>query len=285
MPKLDSGQASLHHLVVVDHSCTPSDIAALARSIYPDSGWTRMDELSLHEDAVLTGPWEIDSEARATLGLPDWAAQGWLAIVPQVRGGVLPLVLEGADPILDAYPGAIPEGVELQVLRFLLAVARRCAGALRLAGPGELLQPEAFAQLDLSVYSPGALEPAALLAGMGVAGENDAEIERAATGWSLSLPALPGLPAAGTIQVIHEPVQSGGAGVPFAISGVDWASRAHATTIRWHPVPSQTPADLSATDERIRLEINGHIEALAHVAATLSGGIVIDDDGFIVTLG
>lgn len=274
---LDLRLAAVHHLLVLDSSCTSEQVAALARSRYPDGSWTRQDELTLEESVVLTGPWPLDHNLRSIMDLPAWSAQAWVCLVPHERAGPLPPGLAGTDPILDAYPHAIPHGVELYTLRFLHAVARRLAGAVHLAGTGVILIPDPGSAVDLTVYGPSLFSVATLAA---VTGRADAISDGvAATSWSASMLAVPGNEESGQIQVIHEPCE-----VPFALSGMEWADAAYGTAVRWNPPEWARGGRIHRAQRELRAEVIRQVEAVAAGIVAHTGGAVVDEDGFVVTL-
>ncbi|HZK06420.1 MAG TPA: hypothetical protein VFC82_11350 [Actinomycetaceae bacterium] len=273
---LDAHIAGLHHLLVLDPVCAPEDVAALARSRYPEAAWASQDELILEEHVALTGPWSLDDGVRRDFDLPAWAAQAWVCLVPQVRSGELPLGLIGTDPLLDAYPQAVPHGVEMDTLRFLQAAARRLGGAVHLAGTNVVFLPDPQSAVDLTVYSPDYLSPEAMMATIE---REDAQIDgRMRRSWSISMPARPGDPDSGLIQIIHERQDA-----PFAISGLDWAGHSRGTEIRWHP-PEDMRGRLRRAQRYLRRDVIHQVEALARAAVDRTGGVPLDDDGFIVAL-
>ncbi|MDO5495457.1 MAG: hypothetical protein Q4G64_07075 [bacterium] len=278
MSHLDPHLASLHHLLVLDAQCSAADVAALARSRYPDAAWIADDAIVLERDATLTGPWEVQPEVRSVLDLPAWSTQAWVCLTPKVREGGLPLGLEGHDPILDAFPSAIPTGIEFDTLRFMQSVARRLAGAVHLAGTSVVLMPDPQSAVDLTVYGPGRLDLEEFVA---TTGREDARIDsRIRKSWALWMPALPGgeLDEVGGIHVIHQRSE-----VPFAISGMEWAEGARMTSVRWHE-PRPMTGRLQRADRHLRLQVIQEIEQYARAAAMLVGGIAVDDDGFVVAL-
>nr|NLD41087.1 hypothetical protein [Actinomycetales bacterium] len=279
MLTLDARLAGLHHLLVLDSTCSPADLAALARSRYPGATWLADDILQLEEEVTLTGPWPLDDEVRRTLDLPGWATQAWLCFCQQDRSGPLPLALEGTDPVLDAYPEAVPTGRELDTLRFLQAVARRLGGGVHLAGTAVVLLPDPQSAVDLTVYGQEYVVAEEFLE---AAGREDLQVDATIRkSFSLWAPAIPGTSQgeSGVIHVLHQR-----APVPFALSGMEWAERARMTSIRWHP-PHSLLGRLQRAERHRRLEVIRQIEALARIAVELSGGgVAIDDDGFVVAL-
>ena len=278
MPTLDARLAGLHHLLVLDSSGSVADVTALARSRYPGAAMVADDILQLEEEVTLTGPWPFDDAVRRALDLPGWATQAWLCFCQQERSGVLPLGLEGVDPVLDAYPQAVPAGRELDTLHFLHSVARRLAGAVHLAGTAVVLLPDPQSAVDLTVYGPSAIVMEEFL---GASHRKDIQVDnRIRKSWAAWMPALEGTDheESGIIHVIHQRSE-----VPFAISGMEWAERARMTGIRWH-APHSLLGRLQRAERHRRLRVIREIETLARAAIALSGGVALDDDGFVVAL-
>lgn len=156
-------------LLAVAEDVAPEEIEALAVSLDPTAGWLMPGLLHLTGEASLTGPWAVDNATRMALELPAWTAQAYLLRCPQVRSGPLPVQLYGADPLMDLFPAGVPAGDELAALGMLRRMARRLAGALRVADspqrPGAgVLVPDPDSAVNMTVYAPIWLEEPAALA-------------------------------------------------------------------------------------------------------------------------
>jgi len=276
MTDLDPRAAHLHHLLLVDADVTHDDVEALVRSHYPQSGWVAADAMALEVDVELTGPWAVGTAVRRQMDAPAWLEQAYLAVCPQERSGELPEALKGLDPIMDAYPFATPQGRELRTLTFLHAAARRLGGAVHLAGTAVLLQPDPESAVDLTVYAPAYAEVEPARAAIG---RDDVVLDgRTRRSWSLSMPA-----AAGRIRVVSErhPMP------PLALAGLPWvAPGARGYEVRWiEPDTYSTRGGrLSISQRRVRSGVTSEIERIAGAIAELTGGVAVDDDGFIVAL-
>ena len=165
---LPVGRVDTHHLLVLAADITADEVEALAMSQDLHSGWVGASRLQLLPGIELQGPWAVDDELRGMLGLPDWAAQVMMLECEPTRSGPLPAALTGIDALSDAFPLAQPTGNELIALTRLRAIARRLAGALRLAGdpavPGGkprpvLLTPDPETSISLTVYAPVWIAP------------------------------------------------------------------------------------------------------------------------------
>jgi len=298
MTDLDPKAAHLHHLLLTDDEVAQTDLDSLARSWFPGAGQISMDAITLGPGVFLTGPWAVGGDLRARLDAPTWATSAYLALCPAERAGALPPDLLGTDPILDAYPHGVPTGTELEVLRFLAAAARRLAGALHPAGTAVLLQPDPASAVDLAVFAPTSLTAEAVAAEIG---RDDVVLDgRTRRTWSISMPALPaprrGRRAAvvtgagardaeptGILQVVSDrhPMP------PLAIGALDWATPgARGYEVRWHPPEEYLarPGRLSLSQRRVRAAVIAEVERIAHAVQQLAGGVVVDDDGFLVAL-
>jgi hypothetical protein len=295
MTDLDPRAAHLHHLLLTDQEVSRADLDALARSWFPQAGEISLDAIALGPGLFLTGPWAVGEVIRSQLDAPPWATSAYLALCPQERAAALPPELLGIDPILDAYPAGIPHGRELEVLRFLHAAARRLAGALHLAGTAELLQPDPESAVDLSVYAPVTLTAEAVVEAIG---RDDVSLDgRTRRTWSISMPAVPvrmpttarrgrraavASESAGILQVISDrhPMP------PLAIAGLEWAAPgARGYEIRWHPPVEYVTGRLALAQRRVRAEVIAEVERIAREVVRLAGGVVVDDDSFLVSLG
>ncbi|MDU0348489.1 hypothetical protein [Actinomyces sp. MRS3W] len=157
------GRADTQHMLLLAEDVTVDELEALALSLDEHAGWVGASRLQIVPGAELQGPWNVDPDLRRVLDLPDWATQAVLLDCPPQRAGALPEALTGVDPLTDAFPLAQPTGVELLALTRMRAMARRLAGALRLAGdpptPGGrtvpvLIVPDPERSTTLTVYSP-----------------------------------------------------------------------------------------------------------------------------------
>ncbi|MDO5672672.1 MAG: hypothetical protein Q4G30_07420 [Actinomycetaceae bacterium] len=148
------------HLLALADDVQTQELEALALSIWDDAGWIRQGLLRLTGEAYLSGPWEATEEVAQSLGLPSWSATAYLLSVPALRGAPVPPELAGCDELLDAFPEGCPEGLELEVLTGLRAMARRLAGALRLA-TGPVVIPDPDASVGLRIISDLWLSPPA----------------------------------------------------------------------------------------------------------------------------
>ena len=192
---LPVGRLEERHALILADDVSAEEVEALAVSQDAQAGWVGASRLQLLPGVELQGPWPLDGELRALMGLPEWAASLMILECEPERRGALPPELAGTDPVADAFPVAQPAGTELVALTRLQAIARRLAGALLLradapagsaggagadgasargAGAGSqsmsvLVQPDPDANVNLDVYAPVWLTPdacQAVLAGV-----------------------------------------------------------------------------------------------------------------------
>lgn len=192
---LPVGRLEERHALILADDVSVEEVEALAVSQDAQAGWVGASRLQLLPGVELQGPWPLDGELRALMGLPEWAASLMILECEPERRGALPPELAGTNPVADAFPVAQPAGTELVALTRLQAIARRLAGALLLradapagsaggagadgasargAGAGSqsmsvLVQPDPDANVNLDVYAPVWLTPdacQAVLAGV-----------------------------------------------------------------------------------------------------------------------
>ena len=192
---LPVGRLEERHALILADDVSAEEVEALAVSQDAQAGWVGASRLQLLPGVELQGPWPLDGELRALMGLPEWAASLMILECEPERRGALPPELAGTDPVADAFPVAQPAGTELVALTRLRAIARRLAGALLLradapagsvsgagadgasvrgAGAGSqsvsvLVQPDPDDNVNLDVYAPVWLTPdacQAVLAGV-----------------------------------------------------------------------------------------------------------------------
>lgn len=179
LPTFDPEDASAHHLLVMPDDVLPDEIEVLAAGRFaaarreaepPASARGRKGPpagaLRLSRHSVLVGPYRLAREHQAFLGLPPAATQVYVVHTPVERG--VPSQGGGdRDGLARAFPAGLPVREEERVVGWLIAVARRLGGALRVAGaPAAVLVPDPAAAVDLTVWSDIWLEPDAGLAVM-----------------------------------------------------------------------------------------------------------------------
>lgn len=277
MTDLDPTAAHLHHLLLVDDVVTTDDVDSLVRSHYPQAWWPAPDTVVLEPGVELTGPWTVGPELRRRLDAPAWAERAWFTVCPQERGTEVPEALRGLDALMDAYPFAAPEGVELRTLMFLRAAARRIAGAIHLAGTAVVLEPDPESAVDVSVHAPTYAEPDQVRRAIG---RDDATLAgRTRRSWQLVMPAEPLGPGSLTVTSERHPVP------PLALAGLPWAiPGTRGYEVRWHAPEDFLRGPLSLAQRRARTRVTEEVERIAGAIAALTDGVGVDDDGFLVAL-
>lgn len=159
-----------NHLLLLDTEVDPRELEALAVSIWEQARWAGPGELFLFEGAKLRGPFKISPADATALQIPPEYQQIWtLEVTPEraLAGPVIP----GVVNIWEAHFGNLqPAGAELGALNAVLRMAKRLAGAVRVAtevNPGQVqqpLEPDPESAVNLRVYAPRWLDEADLSA-------------------------------------------------------------------------------------------------------------------------
>lgn len=304
LSRLGAPLAGGHHLLLVSAEVDWEEVETLVTSLVHGSSWTQpphdglpgtLDLLAAEPDADvharLTGPWQVDLLLRHALDLPSWVAAAWIVDVPVERSGPVPPGRYGA--LLDAFGPEHPHGVERQVLDVALACARRLAGAVRTT-TGVLLEPDPASAVDLTIYSPLWLEPAALhhvltpaLPGLevlaGVSPEAAADLDGYGAAVTLSDPGAHGELL--TIEV--EGVEM----LPAALAALEW-TRSGVVSYRIHWVQQEQAGDAAGETDaaergarRTREAVLRRVEETAAVLHEAVGGEILDEDSFLVDPG
>ncbi|HEY0119663.1 MAG TPA: hypothetical protein VGC04_12885 [Cellulomonas sp.] len=164
------------HLLALPTGPGPDDVGSLAASRFPAARWEEPEAglvraaggaplrvLRLGRLSRLIGPYGLGPEVSAALGLHGQPATVWQLECPVERGD-LPAVGGDRDGLKRAFPGGMPVREEERAIQWLVAVARRLGGSVRIGGAGTLLTPDPAAAVDLVVYTDRWLEPDQLLA-------------------------------------------------------------------------------------------------------------------------
>lgn len=150
---IDTNAGQEHHILVVGADVDPRELEALAVSTWEDAAWLEPGLLRLTEGATLSGPWRIGVDARKELKTPAEDEQGWILNVPACRTDPAPEFLLDTDLVAQAFPDAMPAGLEYEVIQALQRFARRLAGAIRVAGSGNIMEPDADSAVAITVYA------------------------------------------------------------------------------------------------------------------------------------
>lgn len=155
--------ARSHHLLLLADEVDPSEIEALALSIWDVAAWEGAGLLRLADGARLEGPWAIDLEARKALGTPAGLPNAWILRCPMSRRSPVPKGLAEIDEWTRVFSEGTPTGLEYRILAALKRMARRLGGAIRVADSGGLVAPDPDSAVSLSVYTPRWLDPSDLI--------------------------------------------------------------------------------------------------------------------------
>ncbi|WP_418275162.1 hypothetical protein ACNHYB_09840 [Isoptericola jiangsuensis] len=300
-----------NHLLVLPGTPGPQSLVELADAWFADVRWLReprvveavrratgarfrgiaVSEPPRTEPGVLgigaehgaAGPFEVAPEASPQAGLtgPSTAfALGRVDGTFDARTG-RPTSLDDRDGIARAFAAGLPEGEELRLVQWGVAVARKLGGVV-LADGRHLLRPDPAGAVDLTVYAGRQLSAEDLLALL----RAQVATAQADTSPSASGPGrvrmLGRTPYDGTVVVEAEQVDR----VPRVLSGLEPRSYGpHVVRITWVP---QDPYELrtevpSGVHAIARARMRAVVARLAlHVCAT-AGGTVVDDGAFVAT--
>ena len=111
----------------------------------------------------LVGPYRTDEHVATGLGLPAATSTVWRLDCPAARGEAPWPGGGDREGLNRAFPDGLPVRDEERAVRWLVAVARRLHGSVRIAGSGVVLTPDPEASIDLTVLTDRWLEPAETL--------------------------------------------------------------------------------------------------------------------------
>lgn len=149
-------------LLALSQEVMASEVEALAVSLWDGAGWESPGVLRLCGQARLRGPYELTRALRTRLRLPSWAVNAFVLDVPEELAGPIPPELVTGHPLVRAYRADQPAGTHWEAVEGLYAMARRLAGAWRIAATRDVLQPDPDSATTLSVYAPTWLEQGVL---------------------------------------------------------------------------------------------------------------------------
>lgn len=201
----------VRHLLAVSDDVEPEEVEALAMSRFPATRWEAPPEvvhskggerlvpgtLRTSRHTTVSGPYAPERVDGAELGFTGPVGMVYEVLCPRERGA--PPFAGGGDRdgLARVYSDAFPIREEARVAAWLVAVARRLAGAVRfdLAGTEpRFVVPDPAVSVDLTVFSDVWLSPDAALA---VCTTADARSALASTGTPWQGPP----PTAGTVPV------------------------------------------------------------------------------------
>lgn len=171
------------HLLVLPEGVATDEVEVLGSSRFPSARWERPPRIPSGRRATaatrgpaleatpgvlrvgrlstLTGPYAVEPPQVARWGLPTDTRVAWVVDCPRERAES-PAFGGDRDGLRRAFGTARPVREELRVVQWLVAVARRLGGAVRLE-TGVVLEPDMDAALDLTVYASRWVEPRTVL--------------------------------------------------------------------------------------------------------------------------
>ncbi|WP_454041843.1 hypothetical protein [Cellulosimicrobium sp. Marseille-Q8652] len=298
------------HLLAVPRSrgAARTPVDALARAWFPDAAWTTAPGggaaarpmagarfrgvvpdaavvpgvLGLVEGARAVGPFPLTAPQTQALDLASAAADVYALELdqPPPRGAAAP-VPDDRDGLVRAFPGGLPQGAELQVLGWAVAVARRVGGAV-VADGRSVLTPDPASGVDLTLYSAQVLTPGDVLGVLRtvVPSAQVVAVEPRPDGPS-DVAASGDTPYDGAVRLWMQRVPE----VPLALGALDWREYGpYAYRVSWSPADAyelelERPSGLHVI-ARSRARV-----LVARLAAMLQGrlaGALVDDGGFVV---
>lgn len=253
------------------------------RGVVPD-GVVAPGELRLAEGARVVGPFALTPPQTQALGLAGGSAEAYALHVDHPDPRLAPAAVAATDDrdgLVRAFPAGLPQGLELRVLGWAVAAARRVGGAV-VADGRTVLTPDPASGVDLTLYSAHVLGPDDALGVLRttVPGARVVAVRAGADG--LAEYVLSGeTPYDGAVRLEARRV----AQVPLALDGLDWREHGpHAYRLTWVP----TEPDELAVERPSGLHVIARSRArvlLARLAAMLQGrlaGTLVDDGGFVV---
>jgi len=171
------------HLLVLPDGIATDEVEVLASSRFPSARWERPPRvpsgrrstaatrgpalqatpgvLRVGRLSTLTGPYGVEPPQVARWGLPTDTRVAWVVDCPRERAEG-PAFGGDRDGLRRAFGADRPVREELRVVQWLVAVARRLGGAVRV-DTGVVLEPDMDAALDLTVWSRRWVEPRTVL--------------------------------------------------------------------------------------------------------------------------
>jgi hypothetical protein len=161
------------HLVALPEGPGANDVGMMAVCRFAAARWEEPDAtfarapgvraLRLGRLSRLVGPYPLAPTDPAQLGLPGRPHTVWQLDCPAERGDA-PGPGGDRDGLKRAFPDGMPIREEERALLWMVALARRFGGSVRIGRTGTVLTPDPASQIDLVVYTDRWLEPDQLLA-------------------------------------------------------------------------------------------------------------------------
>jgi hypothetical protein len=283
-------------------------IEALAQAWYPEAGWVsepssgpaerpmagarfrgvvpddvrRPGVLRLTEGVEVVGPFVVPAPQSLALDLASSVAELWAVRVAHRSRERLPAEVDDRDGLARVFVAGLPDDVELRVVRWMVAAARKVGGTLFVDGAVPLA-PEPAAAVDLTLYSAQALTPDAALGSLQTVVPGARVVEVVERPDRLVDFALDGETAYdGALRVVVRKVDV----VPAVLGALDWREYGpFAYRMSWVPADSyelevEEPSGLHLI---ARSRMRASVARLASVLQGRAAGVLVDDGGFEVT--
>lgn len=295
------------HVLVVPRSrgTARPGIEVLARAWFPEAGWVsaptsgpaerpmagarfrgvvpddvrRPGVLRLTEGVEVVGPFVVTAPGTLPLGVTSAVAEAWAVRVAHRPRGRGPVPVEDRDGLGRVFADGLPEDLELRVVRWTVAAARKVAGSVLVDGV-HVLTPDTSAGVDLTLFSAHALTPEAALGVVRtfLPSAHVSERRERADGL-VDLAVVGETPYDGSVRLVVQKVDK----VPAALGAFDWRDYGpFSYALSW--IPSD-PYELGVErPSGLHLVARSRVRALiARSAAVLQGrvqGVLVDDGGF-----
>ncbi|KRC42853.1 MULTISPECIES: hypothetical protein [Oerskovia] len=283
-------------------------IEALATAWFPEAGWVsepssgpaerpmagarfrgvvpddvrRPGVLRLTEGVEVVGPFVVPAPQSLALDLASSVAELWAVRVAHRSRDRLPAEVDDRDGLARVFAAGLPDDVELRVLRWMVAAARKVGGTLFVDGAVPLA-PEPAAAVDLTLYSAQALTPDAALGSLQTVVPGARVVEVVERPDRLVDYALDGETAYdGALRVVVRKVDV----VPAVLGALDWREYGpFAYRMSWVPAD---PYELEVEEPSglhliARSRMRASVARLASVLQGRAAGVLVDDGGFEVT--
>ncbi|KZM33570.1 hypothetical protein [Oerskovia enterophila] len=283
-------------------------IEALATAWFPEAGWVsepssgpaerpmagarfrgvvpddvrRPGVLRLTEGVEVVGPFVVPAPQSLALDLASSVAELWAVRVAHRSRDRLPAEVDDRDGLARVFAAGLPDDVELRVLRWMVAAARKVGGTLFVDGAVPLA-PEPAAAVDLTLYSAQALTPDAALGSLQTVVPGARVVEVVERPDRLIDYALDGETAYdGALRVVVRKVDV----VPAVLGALDWREYGpFAYRMSWVPAD---PYELEVEEPSglhliARSRMRASVARLASVLQGRAAGVLVDDGGFEVT--
>ncbi|GAA1977817.1 hypothetical protein GCM10009718_12840 [Isoptericola halotolerans] len=301
-----------NHVLVVPDSWEPAQVKGLADAWFPDVQWLREPQadtgprptggarfrgmaaeraqqaepgvLGIGTEHGAAGPFPVADGLSPQAGLSGSAAAYALGRVDGMfdqRAG-RPVSTDDRDGISRAFAAGLPEGEELRLVQWGVAVARKTGGTL-LADGRQLLHPDPTSAVDLTLYAAHPVVAGELLGLLrSLVATAEVEAQESAADGTARTRLVARTPYDGTIVVEAERVER----VPRALAGLEWREYGpHVARMSWLPQDSfelevERPSGVHVI-ARARMRVL--VARLALLLHDQVGGAMVDDGAFLVS--